>query len=224
MTPMTFEEFFGIKVYVKYLIKRKKIIAYAWHRKEKKALDHLKKIKQYHGLDGKIIESKEFDGWLDIIFFSGNEEVPLSPIWVYYNNQGEFSEENREPLNSKRYSATGGMLADFNGDGNIDVFINEWYGGYSFLAFGPDFEKITEVPNKVDHHALFWEIYNIYKREPYEGYISPVFEVTKEVNAGKIIWIHSCPGNSWIKMYIRTGYTSFPGETWTEWIPVKGKR
>ena len=64
ITPMTFEEFFGIKVYVKYLIKREKIIAYAWHKEEKKALDHLKKIKQYHDLDGKIIESKEFDGWL----------------------------------------------------------------------------------------------------------------------------------------------------------------
>ncbi len=64
MNPMIFEDFFGIKVYVKYLIKNEKVIAYAWHKEEKKALDHLKKIKEYHGLDGKIIESKEFDRWL----------------------------------------------------------------------------------------------------------------------------------------------------------------
>ncbi len=168
------------------------------------------------------------DGWLDIVFFVGNAEdqTYLNPIWVYINDNGKFSEDKKITLGPKKWSMSGGVIADFNKDGHLDMFINDWIslGGYSGLLFGPDFERITEVPNHTDHHAIFWEVGNTYSRENYEDYISSVFDAGDTVNWDVVSWVDSCPGKSRIKMYIRTGDTETPDDSWTEWIPIEKGR
>ena len=44
-----------------FLVKRGKVLAYAIHESKEKALEHLKKVAKFHGLKGKILESKELE-------------------------------------------------------------------------------------------------------------------------------------------------------------------
>lgn len=57
-------ELFGFKVNVVFLTKKDDIFAYAWHYSKEKAIHHLNKIAEYHGLKGKVKESKEMERWL----------------------------------------------------------------------------------------------------------------------------------------------------------------
>lgn len=57
-------ELFGFKVNVVFLTKKDNIFAYAWHYSKEKAIKHLNKIAEYHGLKGKVKESKEMEKWL----------------------------------------------------------------------------------------------------------------------------------------------------------------
>lgn len=162
------------------------------------------------------------DGWLDLVFFVGNAEdqTYLSPIWVYINENGKFSEDNKISLGPKNWSMSGGLIADFNKDGDLDIFVNDWItlGGYSGLLLGPIFEKIIEVPNHTDHHSIFWEVGNTYTRENYEDYTSSVFDAGDTVNWDVVTWIDSTPGNSRVDLAIRTGNTEEPDDSWTDWI------
>jgi len=55
---------FGTNVKVVFLVKDKRILAYAWHYSKEKALKHLYKICEYHDLRGNILESKKLENWL----------------------------------------------------------------------------------------------------------------------------------------------------------------
>ncbi len=56
---------FGSSVEVVFLTKNGRVIAYAWHHSKEKARSHLKKICEYHGLIGEVVESKALEGWLE---------------------------------------------------------------------------------------------------------------------------------------------------------------
>ena len=55
---------FGFRVEVVFL-KRKEVLAYAWHYSEEKARNHLRKIAEYHGIDGRPIKSAALEKWLE---------------------------------------------------------------------------------------------------------------------------------------------------------------
>ena len=58
-----FKEILGIDVHVWYLFDRDSVIAYSWHKDKDKSLNHLKKIIEYHKLEGEIHYGK-YNGWL----------------------------------------------------------------------------------------------------------------------------------------------------------------
>jgi len=58
------KEILGREVSVKFLLHNDDVIAYAWHYTEEKALNHLRKIMNYHLLDGTIQSSRSLEKWL----------------------------------------------------------------------------------------------------------------------------------------------------------------
>ncbi len=58
------KEILGREVFVKFLLHNNDVIAYAWHYTEEKALNHLRKIMDYHLLDGTIQFSRSLEKWL----------------------------------------------------------------------------------------------------------------------------------------------------------------
>ncbi len=55
---------FGFEVHVVFLVYKGKVMAYGWHFSEDKALRHLKRIAEFHGLDGEVTVSGELEKWL----------------------------------------------------------------------------------------------------------------------------------------------------------------
>jgi len=55
---------FGYEVKVFFLTAKNNVLAYAWHYSEEKAIKHLDKICEFHGIKGEIIESEELEKWL----------------------------------------------------------------------------------------------------------------------------------------------------------------
>lgn len=79
----------GKNVTVKFLLDGNKIVAYSWHYTERKAMEHLKRIMEYHSLHGKISYSKELELWLvknlrKVLF---NGEVFILPKVEYRNKR-----------------------------------------------------------------------------------------------------------------------------------------
>ena len=58
------KEILGREVFVKFLLWNDDVVAYAWHYSENNAIDHLKRIMDYHLLKGKILTSRSLEGWL----------------------------------------------------------------------------------------------------------------------------------------------------------------
>ncbi len=59
-------EILGLPVVVRFLVRSDRILAYAWHRDEGRAIRHLRRIKEYHSLEGEEVESKELEEWLAV--------------------------------------------------------------------------------------------------------------------------------------------------------------
>ncbi len=57
-------DLYGFEVKVLFLVNKKDIVAYAWHYDKDKALNHLRKIIEFHNLTGRIERSRELERWL----------------------------------------------------------------------------------------------------------------------------------------------------------------
>ncbi|MCD6088970.1 hypothetical protein J7K07_04545, partial [Candidatus Bathyarchaeota archaeon] len=58
------KEILGREIVVKFLLQNNNIIAYAWHYTEEKALNHLRRIMDYHLLEGSVSSSQDLEEWL----------------------------------------------------------------------------------------------------------------------------------------------------------------
>jgi len=84
------------------------------------------------------------DGWIDLLVSNFQEEYSYEvPSFIYWNGPGGFKLTKRTPL--YEHGAQGNSIADFNGDGFLDIIIVSMIGnsrgGYdpSFLYYGkPD--------------------------------------------------------------------------------------
>lgn len=57
-------ELYGFKIKVVFLREKDDILAYSWHYTREKAVNHLRKIMDYHNLKGEVVESEVFELWL----------------------------------------------------------------------------------------------------------------------------------------------------------------
>ena len=102
------------------------------------------------------------DGWIDLVVCNFQEHYSYEvPSFVYWNGPGGFDVTRRTPL--YEHGAQGNEIADFNGDGHLDLLITSMMGGSrgdydpSYLYFG-DKSGNYRVENRI----------SLVGREPYE--------------------------------------------------------
>jgi hypothetical protein len=170
------------------------------------------------------------DRWLDIVYYrgGGGGDDPGKPI-IYYNTGKPpyFNDSNRTEIGDTPLSGTGGFVADLDGDGNGDVFVNAYNNG-SRILWGPDFTRTTLLPEGDDHHGAFRELGNIYDRSFSGFYFSSAYDAGagKRVMAGTSTWVaEEVPGGS-EQVLFRSGDTPTPDETWTQFaeVPANGEQ
>jgi hypothetical protein len=158
------------------------------------------------------------DNYLDIVYFHGGYGTDLQRI--YWGSASGYSDGNVSyfgiPL-----ELTGGFVADLNYDGDMDIFCHTIVpGSYSYIFWGPSLTNYTALPVNNDHAAMIREIGNVYNREYYEDYISSVFDAAGITDWGTIEWDASLPYATSMLFWIRSGDTSTPGASWSDWYSV----
>jgi len=153
---------------------------------------------------------------MDILIFYSfrTNTIPI----IYWGSETGFSNGNTTTFGNCDNS-TGGMIADFNYDGHLDIFYCGYYS-YSYVYWGPDFTEYVSLPVSLDHHGMFFEPGNVYTREYKEEYISSVFDGGNAQLWQKSSWDDSIPLGTEIDMAVKTGDTPSPDSTWTEWVSI----
>lgn len=159
------------------------------------------------------------DGWLDIVYFRGpwNAKKPL----LYYNDtlSPYFQDADTVAIGNVGVGASGGTVADFDKDGDLDISMDN-YIGHSYVLYGPTFTNYTEFPTKSIHHGCFREAGSLYDRSQCAYYISRVFGDSLFIDSGIVSWIAYEPGGSKVEICIRTGDTNIPDTLWTDWVKI----
>ncbi|HTW92021.1 MAG TPA: VCBS repeat-containing protein, partial [bacterium] len=162
------------------------------------------------------------DGLVDLLFFRGSYYgAYLKPI-IYYNTGSSpyFSDAQTSTIGPLTLNSTGGQVADYNKDGNVDIFLNDFESGSAHVLWGPDWNTVTDLPCYSGHHGVTREIGNIYDRTYREDYVSSVFDGGGLPNWHTVSWDDSTPGGSAVEMAVRTGATAAPDSTWSGWYAV----
>ena len=169
---------------------------------------------------GSSIADFNRDGYLDIIFTRGYG-ICIQPV-IYWGGAGGYSEVNKT-FAGPSVDASGALVADFNGDGNLDIFVHNY--AYppqgSYFLYGPDFSTaVNPLPTSRDAHAIFREIGNVYTRKYEEPYLSSIFDAGSRANWGYASWTAALPAGSSILISFRGGNTPIPDNFWTGWSEV----
>ncbi len=135
--------------------------------------------------DHVLVADFNHDGWLDIFSanYHGGKDRDINSF-IYWNREGKFSELDRELLYA--HSACGGMAADFNEDGYLDLCIANHkvdgdHKGYSSIWWngekGFNSERCTHLPTNGPHGMISTEIGNILDRGFSEYYYSESYAI-----------------------------------------------
>jgi hypothetical protein len=168
------------------------------------------------------------DGWLDLIYFRGNGN--FSGYWkpVIFLNTGTapyFSDGQTQLVGPDTVALSGGLAADFNRDGNLDIYLDGYdpYGSKhtpSMVLWGPGWMTADTLSTQVDHHGMFREPGSVYDRSYREDYVSSVFDAGGVTDWRTATWDDSTPGGSSVELSVRTGATAVPDSTWSGWYAV----
>ncbi|MBM3315680.1 VCBS repeat-containing protein, partial [candidate division WOR-3 bacterium] len=153
------------------------------------------------------------DGDLDLIYFRGNGMLGggAKPPLIYWNSRSApfFRDTDTLQAGSIALNAHGGMVADFDGDANVDVLVN-CTGTSSVVLWGPDWTRTTSLPCHDSHHGPQLDLGNVYDRGFAETYTSSVLDAAFVCNWGRVSWVDSVPPSASVTMSLRTGNTPSP--------------
>ncbi|GAI85994.1 unnamed protein product, partial [marine sediment metagenome] len=167
---------------------------------------------------GSAVADINTDSYLDIIYHRGGYGFHEQEI--YWGSETGFS-DNDTSWYGISIEASGGLVADLNFDGDLDVFCNTITpGSFSYIFWGPSFSTNTPLPVNYDHHGMFREIGNVYNREYYEDYISSVFDAAGITDWGTIEWDASLPCGTSMLFWVRSGDSPTPDTSWSDWYSV----
>jgi hypothetical protein len=108
------------------------------------------------------------DGWVDLLVCNFQEQYSYEvPSFVYWNGPEGFSTTRRTPL--YEHGAQGNAIADFNGDGNLDILITSMMGNSrgdydpSFLYYGSEagnysISRRVELPGREAYEQAFADL------------------------------------------------------------------
>ncbi len=169
-------------------------------------------------LGGSSVSDLDGDGYLDILYIKG--EAELKPL-IYWGSENGYSNQNCTEINTYVWGS-GGFIADFNYDGNLDIYLDNFAPGTgSYLFWGPNFTTYQLLPCEGrDHHGMFREFGNTYNRDYCEEYISSIFDAGFVANWETAYWSGYQPNGAEIQMFLRSGNTPSPDSTWLSWIQV----
>ena len=172
---------------------------------------------------GSAIVDLNDDSWLDIVYLRGNwtQGGRWKPV-VYYNTRSYpfFTDASRADIGSDSLGASGGFIADLDGDDALDIFVNNMEpNDSSRILWGPNYTSHTSFPANNDHHGVFREPGNFYDRGYYAFYYSSVFAAAPNgdttISSGTMSWVADLPPWSSLFMAVRAGNTSTPDTNWT---------
>jgi hypothetical protein len=108
------------------------------------------------------------DGWIDLLVCNFQEHYSYEvPSFIYWNGPQGFSLTKRTPL--YEHGAQGNAIADFNGDGHLDILITSMMGNSRgdydpcFLYFGKEggqysIESRIELPGREAYEQAFTDL------------------------------------------------------------------
>ncbi|MFA5032426.1 MAG: FG-GAP-like repeat-containing protein [bacterium] len=160
------------------------------------------------------------DGWLDILYLRGiYPNTTFLPI-IYMNQKGSpyFLNSDTLTVGTRKFTATSGFVADFNFDGNLDIFINNFTTPlFSYILYGPSYTSCDSLPNNKGHHSSFMDPGNTYTREYNSSYVSSIFDACSIFCNASADWIAYEPTGAEVKVDLRGGNTITPDSTWSIW-------
>ncbi len=165
------------------------------------------------------------DSTLDLVFFRGNfgRDTLLLPR-AYYNRHDTFphySDDRAVDIGVTALNASGGLIADFNHDGDVDIYLDGYNEGEpSYVLWGPDWTTSDSLACDKSHHGTAREPGNIYDRRFREEYTSSVFNAGSTQVWLTCSWDDMAPPGSGIAIRLRTGDTQAPDSTWTDWLEL----
>ncbi len=162
-----------------------------------------------------------YDGWLDLVYLRGNwyDGGTWKPrVYINTGTSPYFTDANSYELGDLVFNGSGGFVADFNFDGNLDIFINNMLRqDSSYVLWGPNYTDKKGLPINWDHHGVWREPGNIYDRSFSAFYYSSILDVGPDsvVGPGNISWVAYEPPESEVHIALRGGNTPTPDSTWT---------
>ena len=164
---------------------------------------------------GSAVAHLNSDNYLDILFHRGGFGSHQQEI--FWGSASGYSVNDTSNIGIA-ITATGGLIADLNLDGDLDIFCNNYIPtSYSHVFWGPDYATYDMLPANYDHHAMFREIGNVYDREYSESYLSAVFDAGDTADWGIVQWDDSLPAGTSISFAVRTGDTPSHDPSWSDW-------
>lgn len=155
------------------------------------------------------------DGWLDLVvssYHAGNTRS--HPSYIFWNSPKGFDERRTTMLETN--SASGILVADFDGDGRRDIFFacHSKDGNHrndSFLYWGRggsfDTSRRTLLPGVGPHLMTGVDIGNIWDRSAVFDYISPVFDAGALVEFERVEWSGETPFSTELALQVRAAAT-----------------
>lgn len=168
---------------------------------------------------GSAVADFNQDSLIDILYYRGTLDT-IKPI-IYYNlGVAPYFSDNDTHEIGIPLRASGGTVADFNYDGELDIFVNNGINNsYSYVFYGPNFNVYDSLPVNDDHHGTFREprqIPSYYSKVVCPCSLSP----DTIIIGGDVSWIANTPGSSIVYIFVRTGNTPIPDTSWTNWYEV----
>jgi hypothetical protein len=164
---------------------------------------------------GSTVADMNEDGYLDIVYHRGGYGSHQQGI--YWGSASGYSDGNVTWV-GVAIEASGGTVADYNADGDLDIFTNVVTpGSESYIFWGPDYTTNTALPVNDDHHGMFREIGDVYTREYRDDYMSSIFDAAAHADWSIIEWDASLPQGSDILFWVRSGDTPAPDASWSTW-------
>ncbi len=164
---------------------------------------------------GSAVADFDSDGYLDIVFHRGGGGSHQQII--FWGSAIGYSSSDTSYIGTP-IQATGGLVADLDYDGHLDIFCNAYSPGTeSPIFWGPSFTTSTVLAVNGDHHGMFREIGNVYDRLYKESYVSSVFDAGEIADWDTLNWIDSLPSGTSVTLYVRSGNTPSYDPTWSDW-------
>ncbi|MBE0431833.1 VCBS repeat-containing protein [candidate division WOR-3 bacterium] len=158
------------------------------------------------------------DTYLDILYHRGGYGTACQII--FWGSASGYANSNSSDIGIP-LETTGGLIADLDYDGDLDIFVNTRTPEYhSFVLSAPSFTPVASLPVIEDHHAMFREIGNVYNREYHEDYGSSVFDAGAAANWGVLEWEATTPTGSSVLCWVRSGNAPLPDSSWSDWQPM----